>query len=381
MRFSFRLLPTFGLLLLAGATGGCGNPGSPEPPSLWLPVPVKDLAAQRTGNTVSLTWTMSSRTTDQLLLKKDQVVSVCRAVGKSPCASAGQLEAEPGKVAHFSDALPAALTTGPVQLIRYSVRLKNHAGQDAGPSNSAYSATGTAPPDVQAVTAQATAKGILVRWDVSTHNGDTPLSGAKLIALLTRDRILSKGESATPSRAETDAGVPQPLQQALATTQTIVRGQWVPSQTLDTNALLNRTYRYTVQLEQQEQVDGRSITLQGASAASTPLHAKDVFPPDVPQGLYAAANPQGAAIDLSWTPDSSADTAGYFVYRRQEGDAAPAVRVSGHLLLTAPAWSDASAKPGVRYAYSVSAIDTSGNESARSEEVTATLPAPGDASK
>ena len=50
------------------------------------------------------------------------------------------------------------------------------------------------------------------------------------------------------------------------------------------------------------------------------------------------------------------------------------VRVSGAKLLPGPAWSDPGAKPGLRYQYSVTAVDASGNESARSAERAEALP-------
>ena len=381
MRFSFGLTAGLGALLL----GGCGNPGAPEPPSLMLPAPVQDLAALRTGNTVALTWTMSGHTTDKLLLKKEQKVSICRAVARGACVPVGHILAAPDKPAHFDDTLNAPLNRGTGQLLRYEVRLLNHAGRDAGPSNHAYTAAGDAPPAAQHVSAEATAQGILIRWTAIQSSaagvGAPPPSGARLWASLQRERLLGKGESAKPTRAETDAGVPQPLQQTLETTEAERQNGWVPAQALDTNAILNRTYRYTVQLMQQERIDGHLVTVQGVAAESAPLDARDVFPPAVPDGLDAAANPQGGTIDLSWTPDSSPGNTpgaiGYFVYRRivgnVAGDAATPVRVSGKQPVPAPAWSDPSAKTGVRYAYSVSAIDGSGKESSRSAEIIAEL--------
>src|ERR1035437_1474215 len=69
-------------LTAALATGmllaGCGTPAAPQPPSLKLPVPVTDLAASRTGNQVTLHWTMPKKNTDKLLLKGNIPVSVCR---------------------------------------------------------------------------------------------------------------------------------------------------------------------------------------------------------------------------------------------------------------------------------------------------------------
>jgi hypothetical protein len=345
-----------------------------------LPEPVHDLSALRTGNTIVLSWTMTSRTTDKLLLKKDQAVSICRAVAKGPCLRVGQILALPDKPTHFDDALSPALADNGAQLLGYEVRLLNHAGRDAGPSNRAYSAAGAAPPAVEQVSAEATRQGILIRWTAAGVEARPP-SDARLWASLQRERLLARGESAKPTRSETDAGIPQPLQQTLEANETATPNGWVPAQTLDSNATLNRTYRYTVQLMQQERIDGHQITVQGVAAECAPLHARDVFPPAVPDGLDAAANPQGGTIDLSWTPVRSPGNTpgaiGYFVYRRIVGDvaedAAPPLRISGKQPIPAPAWSDPSAKTGVRYAYSVSAIDESGKESSRSTEITTEL--------
>jgi fibronectin type 3 domain-containing protein len=116
-------------------------------------------------------------------------------------------------------------------------------------------------------------------------------------------------------------------------------------------------------------LDGHLVEVSGGPSAPATIAARDVFPPAVPQGLEAVADDQGSAIDLSWTPGTEADLAGYRVYRRIAASSEPAARVSGTTLLPDPAWRDQSAQAGVRYAYSVSATDKSGNESARSPEV------------
>jgi hypothetical protein len=369
MRSSLCLPAAYTLLLL----GGCGNPGPPEPPSLLLPVPANNLAAVRTADVVSLRWTMSLRTTDKLLLKGDERAAVCRAIDRGPCLPVGTVLATPGKAAHFDDTLPPELTRGAPHLLRYTVRLRNKHDHDAGPSNPAYTASGFAPPTIEQVTAHTTAQGIVIGWTAHPSLDTTPPPGARLWAHLQRTRVLQTGDSARPTRAETDAGVPQPLVQTLRTEERNIGGQWLPKQALDSDALLNRTYTYSVQLMEAEAVDGHQVTLQGASAESAPLDARDTFPPATPDGLDAAANPQGGTIDLSWNPDTSSDTVGYFVYRRVAGETAQPVRVSGAKPVPQPAWSDPTAKPGVRYAYSVSAIDGSGNESGRSAEITAVL--------
>jgi hypothetical protein len=72
-------------------------------PSLKLPDPVTDLSATRTGNQVSLTWTMPKKNTDKLLLKGNiQCASAARRVQEA-CATAGSLQLAPGADGVFSE--------------------------------------------------------------------------------------------------------------------------------------------------------------------------------------------------------------------------------------------------------------------------------------
>src|ERR1019366_2440600 len=86
---------------------GCGTPGAPQPPSLNLPDRVTNLAATRTGNQVSLTWTMPKKNTDKLLLKGAVNVRVCRKENTRPCEQAGgSLILAPGATGSFAETLP-----------------------------------------------------------------------------------------------------------------------------------------------------------------------------------------------------------------------------------------------------------------------------------
>src|SRR5216684_477676 len=49
---------------------GCGTPGAPQPPSLNIPKPVRDLQAARKGDTITLTWTNPTETTDGALVRR-----------------------------------------------------------------------------------------------------------------------------------------------------------------------------------------------------------------------------------------------------------------------------------------------------------------------
>jgi fibronectin type 3 domain-containing protein len=68
---------------------------------------------------------------------------------------------------------------------------------------------------------------------------------------------------------------------------------------------------------------------------------------------------------------TDADLAGYNVYRR-EGEAAP-IKLNSDLI-KAPSYRDGAVMPGKKYFYSVSAVDLRGNESARSDEASETVP-------
>ncbi len=354
---------------------GCGNPGSPQPPSLKLPKLVTDLQAARTGNIVTLHWTIPDRATDNVLLQGDQRAVVCRALAAQPCARTGELLVQAGSPAEFTDILPAPLRVGPLQLLRYEVQLENHARRSAGSSNPAYSAAGDAPPPLLAVTAVATRTGMLVHWQTPAA-GQVDAPGTRLLVRLRRDHMLAPGESGIPGHEETAVGVPQPLEQTLEAVEhspAAAAGSWFPDHTLDTEAAPNRNYRYTAQLIEQVTLSGHALEIDGASAQTGIVSATDVFPPAVPQNLAAVANGESGTIDLSWSASEDKDVAGYFVYRHTEGSSEAPVHISGQAPLPAPAWSDMKAVPGTRYSYSVSAVDTSGNESARSTEVSESL--------
>src|ERR1035437_5650246 len=103
----------FAMAVLAAGLGvglqGCGTPGAPMPPSLNLPDRVEDLAAVRAGSQVSLTWTMPKKNTDNLLLKSNVRVHVCRQSGAAACDAAGtDLSFAPGAASKLTDTLPAA---------------------------------------------------------------------------------------------------------------------------------------------------------------------------------------------------------------------------------------------------------------------------------
>ena len=90
----------------------------------------------------------------------------------------------------------------------------------------------------------------------------------------------------------------------------------------------------------------------------------DTTPPAIPTGLAATAGT--GSVTLTWSPNAESDLAGYRVYRN--GAASPL----NSTLLTGASYADSALTNGITYSYAVTAVDTSGNESARSATVTAT---------
>ena len=147
-----------GGLLLAG----CGTPGAPMPPSLNLPQPVADLAAVRSGDQVSLTWSMPKKNTDKLFLKDNVAVRVCRG---SCNATNAELSFAPGADGTYTDTLPASFNAGAPRPLSYFVELKNRSGRSAGLSNAAVVLAGAAPAPVAGLTAEVRKAGVILHYE------------------------------------------------------------------------------------------------------------------------------------------------------------------------------------------------------------------------
>jgi hypothetical protein len=351
------------------AITGCGTPGAPLPPSLKLPDQVQDLSAARTGNQVSLTWTMPKKNTDKLLLKGNIPVRVCRKEGSGGCISAAdQLQLAPGADGVFTESLPLALATGEPRSLTYFVELKNHNGRSAGLSNEAVVLAGEAPGPVTGLAAQVRKAGIALNW--------TPERTASQESTGTAIRLHRK--LLTPLATKPPQGPlappPELVEQSL-----LVDSGAQPGRALDKNIRFGQIYEYRAQRVARITVNGQTLELAGELSAPIRVEALDIFPPAVPTSLSAVATAGDNAgaetsIDLSWQPVTDPDLAGYAVYRSESGSAWR--RISPSQPIVPPAYHDAQVQPGHTYSYSVSAIDQGGHQSARSAETEETVPQP-----
>lgn len=338
---------------------GCGTPGAPLPPSLNLPQAVTDLAANRAGDQITLTWTMPRRSTDKVLLKSPMPVEICRREDAGNCITAAKLMLAPAASGTFKEMLPAALAAGPPRPLRYFVTVKNRNGRSAGQSNAAFVLAGQAPEPVTDFAAEVRKDGIALRW--------APMDAHDAIRL---QRTLLNPPP-TPAHHGPLAAPPEPVEQNLEVDSDVGRA-------LDKSIVFGRTYEYRAQRLARIDVDGKTLELAGDISAPIRIQALDVFPPAIPTGLAAVANPPAngelPSIDLSWQPNTETDLAGYYVYRREAET--PWRRISGDQPVPAPAFHDTDVAPGHTYIYGVSAVDQQGHESTRSADAEETVPNP-----
>ncbi len=365
--------PASAALVLALVLVGCGAPAAPQPPTLNLPQPVADLAATRAGNVVHLTFAVPQKTTDKLPVLGPITARLCRSVEGGNCTSVRTVEVKPMQAAAVDDLLPPELTSGAPRLLTYQVALENRAGKSAPVTSPAYAIAGPAPAAIDGFTATPRRQGIVLHWQPGEDAAEVRI-----------DRLRTSAAPAPPP-ARPDA-LPagdepeEPAEQALRIAQPgSTRGA-----ALDATAHTGRSYRYTAQRIAQITLAGHQLQVASAPSAPVLVDYRDIFPPMPPTGLVSAVDTPAGAIDLSWTPEADPHIGGYAVYRRAlpAPGAATTTAADPRQRLTpagkpvgVTAWRDTTAVRGQRYAYSVTAVDPSGNESAPSAEVEDTLPA------
>jgi len=359
------VLSAFFLLILAS----CGAPSPPLPPSLELAKPVADLQVTRKGNQVALSWTVPSETTDFALVRHPGVTRICR--GAQPDANrcgtvAGEVQPPPpisrtvrGRKkpeiktvrATATDTLPEGLQQqNPAGFVNYAVETLNTHGRSAGLSNVVPIplAPTLAPPSD--VTPQVNEQGVTLTWTAGRPPSDVPRLGY-LYRIYRRqagtmtDVVAGEvplGNSSQINFVDHGAGW-QIRYQYHVTPVTVIAGRQPP------------------------------VQVEGDNSAAATVFTNDVYPPSTPSGLQAVFSGVGQQpfVELTWSPVTAADLAGYNVYRHEEGGEPIKLNTE---LIKSPAYRDIHVESGKRYSYSVSAVDLRNNESGRSEETSERVP-------
>jgi hypothetical protein len=386
-----------GLLILLVA--GCASPGPPQPPSLDLPEVVKDLSAERVGDVVHLHWTTPEMSTDHIDIKGAMTAEICRVTVSAPasqpaCTQIKRLPVQPGPT-QGTETLPRGLTVDPPVLLEYRVQIFNVHGRSAGLSAEAFAAGGAAPPAVEQLRATPTRDGAMLEWQQKSTSAAVeldrlPVGPDGVVVEPPQRKAATKSSSkltfkkpAASHPKPAPAATPKPLQMTAPAPievklRTPIQSE-DPGGTIDHTAQMGETYHYTAQRVGSVSLGGHTLELRSAVSPPATVTMRDTFPPHAPSGLEAVPGGATAAdrsIDLSWTPDTDADLAGYFVYRQEVDEKGVVAGTATRLNLTpvvGPAYRDQTAMAGHRYAYHVTAVDTAGNESAPSAEVQESL--------
>jgi hypothetical protein len=350
---------------LCALFSNCAQTGPPLPPSLELPKPPSDLRAVRKGNQITLTWSEPTRTTDRQTVRSLGSTRICRSlqsemkecgtpVGEIPRPRSAQPSQSPSAAQpqsrSFIDSLPVTVQQqDPLGDFTYAVEVLNRDGRAAGLSNrSSVAAVPTLPPPSD-FRAQIIGSGVAFTWSAP--------GGSALPGVQHRYRIYRREEGTSKDAIASE----------------VPADEIGPPHAQDSSFEWEKTYLYRIISISIVTRPGGEVQVEGDDSPAVRIVAHDIFPPAVPSGLQAVYSGEGQKpfVDLIWAPVTDADLAGYNIYRRED-EGAPA-KLNAELV-SAPSYRDNAVTSGKTYTYSVSAVDVRGNESARSEEASETVP-------
>ena len=371
----------FAPIALSLLLASCAQTGAPMPPSLELPKPPSDLRANRKGNRVTLTWSEPTLTTDRQSVRYLGPTLICRSAepemtvcgnpveivpppSTTPKKSSQKSPPKPPTPQTYTDTLPAgAQSQNPDAEITYAVEVLNRNARGVGLSNRVRVpaiATMPAPNDLASTL---TGNGVLLTWTGSNEPPAEP-------GVQHRYRIYRRSEISETENKGNQSSAQKKEKDTIA--GEIPVGEAGPAHFLDAIEW-EKTYRYWITAVTIIHQPGSEVQVEGDDSPVVRVVAHDVFPPSVPAGLQAAYSGEGQKpfIDLIWAPVTSADLAGYNVYRSETNGST--VKLNSELVKS-PSYRDSAVSSGKTYVYSVSAVDVRDNESSRSEEASEAVP-------
>jgi hypothetical protein len=372
------LAPVFSAVLAGAAAHGTLSPDADHRSQL-----VRDLRATRNGNEVTLHWSQPRQITDQQsLIRRPLVARVCRDISsaapqptsaststtrcgrllqevdprKSPVSRVRLQDKNAGEVAvRFIDTLPENQEgSGPSQFALYAVELRDDRGRSAGFSNPAAVSLAPIRP-AEGLHSELDVRGVYLIWDTEIETQNSSLQF---------DYRIYRREKNHSKRVA--------VQYLRAVVHTRDGDRWSG---VDTSVEWGKTYLYWVSpVTRVYSEKGRLVAeLAGQDSAPLEVTTHDVFPPTVPERLLVLPSQVRGKkfIDIVWGPNIEKDLAGYNIYRREQGGQPSRINSTPITMLS---FQDADVTAGHNYFYSLSAVDTHGNESAKSSEIAGALP-------
>jgi hypothetical protein len=313
---------------------GCGYIGEPLPPLANVPAKVTDLSAVQRGARIIVQFTVPALTTEGKAIKEPVKLDLRIGAFGDPfdagkwAAQAKSMPQGPAKTGLALYEIPASEWTNKEVIL--AVRVFGANGKEAGWSSFLVLSVVPPPERPAAVTPTATAEGVHLTWRAS---------GATF-------RVFRKTTG------------------DFALVATVQQPQWTDPATES-----GKPYTYVVQtIVPFGNSPGNNKEAQSDLSEEAAITPVDSFAPAVPSGLTpsAAAN----SIQLVWERNTEPDLAGYRIYRAIAGGAFE--QLAG--IIQIPSYSDRTVEHGKTYRYAISAVDQTGNESARTQAVEVGLP-------
>lgn len=304
-------------VLVALCLGGCGKVGPPLPPIVAVPRPIDDLRVAQAGYDLRFDWTNPRLHVDQTPIE-ELTRLVIRAGGEV------FLDVPAGSPGGGQSAVRRGVRDRVGSTIVFSVEVAGRGGGFSQPSAAVPLAIVEVPGAIADLEARVDEGVVSLRWGPPSEN-----------AGLTDGLRVYRGGAA---RAELPASA-QSYQ--------------------DTPYVAGETYAYRVVAVRA----GAVGPVEGVAGPELNVVAEDVFPPASPSRLGLRVE-NGQAL-LTWEAGSERDLAGYRVYRREA--AGVAFVGVGPALVLGNGFTDQAYGPGM--AYTVTALDETGNESDRAAPV------------
>jgi hypothetical protein len=306
---------------------GCGYVGEPLPPALKRPLRVTDLAAVERGSKIVIQFTIPKVTTEDLPIEGKPDIEL--RIG--PYGPSGfqlqEWEHDSDRIAEIQLNNPVAHVEIPAskyydKTVVAGVNVHGPHGRSAGWSNWVILPVIPALPTPQNLFAANAPDAVRLDWRAAAPEF----------------RIFRKQQNDSNWMQIGTSGAPFYM---------------------DHEIEYGKTYQYFVLSIQKTD----NTYAESEQSAPVMFRPEDKFAPAVPAGLTAV--PAARSIELVWERNTEKDLASYRVYRNGQKVAED---------VTAPAFSDRDVKPGTKYQYQVTAVDTANNESAMTAIVEAALP-------
>ena len=360
---------------------GCASPDLPTPRHPVVPVPVTDLSARQVGDTVILSFTLPTTSTDLQPLADIPSVEIYRNTSQR-APTALKPDAKHRNTSRLADTIPSEAlaqyqknghTEFPDKLdasditeaggtdVVYTVRTRVSRAKASADSNAITVRIYPPPATVQDLRVSLTETALVLNWGATPTGGSAAKAAGFHIYRAEVDPTTADAAASNPSEAKLIA-------------PPVLLAQTPETEYRDAKFQFGHAYFYTVR--QVTQFENSSV--ESADSPPAILVARDIFPPAAPQGLETvgvpATNEAPVSVELTWTINAEPDLAGYNVYRSEEPET-PGRKLNSEPLLV-PTFRDISVAPGKTYFYRVGAVDRSGNQSPLSSAVEASVPGP-----